>query len=340
MTTGAVLHRYFGISGVFTLSASLIWGVNTLFLLQAGLDIFGVFVAGAAFTAGNVLFEIPTGVLADTVGRRASLLVSAAILCAGTFAYVAIPHGPWTPLAPFVVASLGLGLSFYSGALEAWLVDALDASGFDGNLDAVFSRGAIVSGAAMLVGTLGGGLLGQLDLGLPFLARSALLAMAFAIALLGLADLGFRARPARLRDELPRGRRDHLARDPAVPRRPPAARGRGSDRGQGRPTQPVRGSGSGERGRAGRQTAHRRGGRLTEPWRAGPGHDGRSRGACAEIWARAALPARAAADPLPGCPGPRDGLARRLLPHRPARHTGRPADRNGGNRWRGIWWHS
>jgi MFS family permease len=200
VTSRAVLRRYFAIVGVFTLSASLIWGVNTLFLLEAGLDILGVFVAGAAFTAGNVLFEIPTGVVADTVGRRASLLLSAAILCASTLAYVAIPQTSWSPLAPFVVASmaLGLGFSFYSGALEAWLVDALAASGFAGSLDAVFSRGAIVSGAAMLIGTLGGGLLGQIDLGLPFLVRSALLALAFAIALIGLRDLGFRARPLRL----------------------------------------------------------------------------------------------------------------------------------------------
>jgi MFS family permease len=207
VTSGAVLRRYLAISGAVTLSASLIWGVNTLFLLEAGLDVLGVFVAGAAFTAGNVLFEIPTGVVADTVGRRVSLLLSAAVLCAATLAYVAIPHGPWSPLAPFVVASLGLGLgfSFYSGALEAWLVDALAASGFDGNLDAVFSRGAMVSGAAMLTGTLGGGLLGQLDLSLPFLVRSALLLVVFAIVLLGLRDLGFRARPLRLgtlREEL------------------------------------------------------------------------------------------------------------------------------------------
>jgi MFS family permease len=187
VTSGAVLRRYFAISGVFTLSASLIWGVNTLFLLEAGLDVFGVFVAGAAFTAGNVLFEIPTGVVADTLGRRISILCSAVILCIATLAYVAIPHGPWGLLAPFVVASLGLGLgfSFYSGALEAWLVDALAASGFQGNLDSVFSRGAIVSGAAMLIGTLAGGLLGQLDLALPFLARAALLVLVFAIALLG-----------------------------------------------------------------------------------------------------------------------------------------------------------
>jgi MFS family permease len=207
VTSGAVLRRYFAISGVFTLSASLIWGVNTLFLLEAGLDVFGVFVTGAAFTAGNVLFEIPTGVVADTLGRRISILCSAAILCAGTLAYVAIPHGSWSLLAAFVAASLalGLGFSFYSGALEAWLVDALAASDFDGTLDSVFSRGAIVSGAAMLIGTLAGGLLGQIDLGLPFLARAALLVLVFAIALLGLRDLGFHARPLRLgtlREEL------------------------------------------------------------------------------------------------------------------------------------------
>ncbi len=197
MTSRAVLRSYFAISGVYTLSASLIWGVNTLFLLAAGLDIFGVFVAGAAFTAGNVLFEIPTGVVADTVGRRASLLCSVAILSVGTLAYVAIPYLAWHPLVLFTLASvfLGLGFSFYSGALEAWLVDALAASGFAGDLDVVFSRGAMVSGAAMLIGTVGGGLLAQLDLGLPFLARSGLLALAFVLALLGMRDLGFAARP-------------------------------------------------------------------------------------------------------------------------------------------------
>jgi MFS family permease len=200
MTSKAVLRSYFAISGVYTLSASLIWGVNALFLLDSGLDIFGVFVAGAAFTAGNVLFEIPTGVVADTVGRRASFLWSVSVLSVGTLAYVGIPYLAWNPLVLFAVASvfLGLGFSFYSGALEAWLVDALDASGFDGELDAVFSRGAMVSGTAMLIGTVGGGLLGQLDLSLPFLARSGLLALAFVVALIGMRDLGFVARPLTL----------------------------------------------------------------------------------------------------------------------------------------------
>ena len=58
----------------------------------------------------------------------------------------------------------------------------------------MFSRGAMVSGAAMLIGTVGGGLLGQLDLSLPFVARSGLLALAFVLALFGMRDLGFHAR--------------------------------------------------------------------------------------------------------------------------------------------------
>ena len=59
-TPERVVRAYLAVSGLFTLSASVIWGVNTLFLLDAGLDIFEVFVANAAFTAGMVLFEIPT----------------------------------------------------------------------------------------------------------------------------------------------------------------------------------------------------------------------------------------------------------------------------------------
>jgi MFS family permease len=194
-TPERVVRAYLAVSGLFTLSASVIWGVNTLFLLDAGLDIFEVFVANAAFTAGMVLFEIPTGVVADTAGRRRSFLISAVVLAAGTLAYVAIAEAGGG-LFPFVVASLllGLGFSFYSGAVEAWLVDALAATGYAGELDRVFARGAMVSGAAMLVGTVGGGLLGNVDLAWPFVARAVLLAAAFLVGLRTMHDLGFTPR--------------------------------------------------------------------------------------------------------------------------------------------------
>jgi MFS family permease len=90
LSAQSVINNYLIISGLYTLAASLIWGVNTLFLLDAGLSIQGVFIANAAFTAGMAIFEIPTGVVADTVGRRISFLISVVILFVTTWGYVAI----------------------------------------------------------------------------------------------------------------------------------------------------------------------------------------------------------------------------------------------------------
>ncbi len=49
-----------------TLAASYIWGINTLFLLDGGLNNAEAFAANASFTAGMVILEVPTGVVADT----------------------------------------------------------------------------------------------------------------------------------------------------------------------------------------------------------------------------------------------------------------------------------
>ena len=67
-----------------TLAASLIWGINTLFLLDAGLTNTQAFAANAFFTAGLVLFEVPTGVIADTRGRRLSYLLGTLTLSVTT----------------------------------------------------------------------------------------------------------------------------------------------------------------------------------------------------------------------------------------------------------------
>jgi MFS family permease len=195
-----VIRGYLVISGLFTLSASLIWGINTLFLLHSGLSIFEVFVANAAFTAAMALFEIPTGVVADTLGRRVSFLLSEATLAVGTLAYVGVAaiHGG---LLLFCLAGviLGLGYTFYSGAVEAWAVDALKATGYQKELDGLFARASIVSSIAMITGTILGGVLGQISLSLPYLARALLILMAFGVGFLTMHDIGFTPRAMHLR---------------------------------------------------------------------------------------------------------------------------------------------
>src|SRR4051812_28423494 len=174
-----------------TLAASLIWGVNTIFLLDAGLTNFEAFAANAFFTAGMVLFEVPTGIVADSWGRRASYLLGTVPLALTTALYVWL----WRIEGPFwawAVSSvlIGLGFTFFSGATEAWLVDALRATGFTGSLDQVFARGQVFMGAGMLVGAGGGGYLAQFaGLAAPYLLRAAVLVLMFVLAAVLMRDL-------------------------------------------------------------------------------------------------------------------------------------------------------
>ena len=176
-----------------TLAASFIWGINTIFLLDAGLSNLEAFAANAFFTVGMVVFEVPTGIVADTIGRRASYLLGTVTLAASTLLYVLL----WqikAPLWEWALASmlLGLGFTFFSGAVEAWLVDALAATGFTGEIESVFGRGQIVTGAGMLVGSVAGGFVAaQVSLGAPFVMRGAVLAVMFVVAFRLMHDVGF-----------------------------------------------------------------------------------------------------------------------------------------------------
>jgi MFS family permease len=193
--SGRIIRTYLLITALFNLAASLIWGVDTLFKLHAGLDIFQVMLTNAAFTLGMVVFEIPTGVVADTLGRRVSLLLCIATLFVTTLLYVAIAWQGWG-FWPFAIVSvfLGLGYTFYTGAVDAWLVDALKASEYTEPLEPVFAKGQMVFGAAMLVGTLGGGLLGQIQLGVPYLVRAATFVPLFVLAWFWMREVGFTPR--------------------------------------------------------------------------------------------------------------------------------------------------
>jgi MFS family permease len=176
-----------------TLSASFIWGINTLFLLDAGLNNAEAFAANAFFTAGMVIFEVPTGALADLWGRRVSYLLGAATLLGSTLLYLAMWHAH-APLWGWAIASvvLGLGFTFFSGATEAWLVDALAASEFGGRLESVMARGQVVGGAAMLAGSVAGGAIAQAtNLGMPYVIRSVCLGLTLVAAFFLMRDIGF-----------------------------------------------------------------------------------------------------------------------------------------------------
>ena len=191
-----VQRTYLVLTLFTTLATSFIWGINTLFLLDAGLDNTQAFTVNAFFTVGQVLFEVPTGVVADTRGRRFSFLLGSATLLFSTLLYLVM----WqvrAGLLGWALASilLGLGFTFFSGATEAWLVDALKATGFRGTLESVFAKAQIVSGVAMLTGSVLGGVIAQVtNIGVPYLVRAGLLGVTLVIAFLFMHDIGFAPR--------------------------------------------------------------------------------------------------------------------------------------------------
>src|SRR5437667_9696820 len=111
-----ILRVYFALTLLSTFASSFIWGINTLFLLDAGLSVTQAFAANAFFTAGEVLFEVPTGIVADTAGRRMSYLLGSATLFVSTLLYLWMwrAHGPFWAWAAIAVL-LGLGFTFFSG---------------------------------------------------------------------------------------------------------------------------------------------------------------------------------------------------------------------------------
>jgi MFS family permease len=221
-TPASIQRTYFTLLLGNTLAASLIWGINTIFLLDAGLSNLEAFAANAFFTAGMVIFEVPTGIVADTVGRRASYLLGTLTLTGSTLLYVLL----WQIDAPFwqwAVVSLliGLGFTFFSGAVEAWLVDALSATGFTGAMESVFGRGQIVTGVGMLTGSVAGGLIAQqVSLGMPFVLRGLILLVMFAVAIRVMHDVGFTpdkgSRPLNEMRRIAAASVDHGWRVPAV----------------------------------------------------------------------------------------------------------------------------
>src|SRR3970282_840192 len=95
--SGPVQRIYLTLELLHTLAASFIWGINTLFLLDAGLSNAQAFAAQAFFTAGLVLVEVPTGVVSDTRVRRTSYLLGTLTLAVSTLLYLWM----WRISAPF-----------------------------------------------------------------------------------------------------------------------------------------------------------------------------------------------------------------------------------------------
>lgn len=197
-------HLFYTLLAGTSLAASLIWGIDTLMLLDAGLSNTAVFAVAAGFSVGMLLAEIPTGVIADVWGRRTSFVLGCLLLASSTLLYISLWYLKGPLWAWIVIAGvMGISYSFFTGALEAWIVDALNTEGRHTDIEQVLGRGQAVMGSAMLLGSIGGGVLAQVaSFGWPYFVRTALLVTCMLLGGLCMRELGFKPNTAAARQPL------------------------------------------------------------------------------------------------------------------------------------------
>ena len=118
---------------------ALAFTVNMVyFVTTAKLDPLQLVLVGTSLEVSIFVFEIPTGIVADTVSRRLSVILGVFLMGIGTFLSGLIPV-----FIPILIAQViwGLGYTFTSGALDAWISDEVGEE----NAGAIFLHGAKVS---------------------------------------------------------------------------------------------------------------------------------------------------------------------------------------------------
>jgi MFS transporter, DHA3 family, tetracycline resistance protein len=175
-------------SGVLALLRSLHFtAVVFYYVTVVGLNPFQLVLVGTTLMTVILVGEVPTGVVADTYSRRLSVIIGVALMGAGFLVEGAVAH-----FAAVLAAQViwGLGATFTSGALEAWIADELGGA----DLDVIYLRGSQIGSAGALVGIAGSVALAGVRLNLPLIVSGlGLLALAAFLAL-AMPERGFTPR--------------------------------------------------------------------------------------------------------------------------------------------------
>jgi MFS family permease len=165
---------------------SLGWTVAAVFFVtELEMSPLELVLTGTAMEVAYFLFEVPTGIVADTYSRRASIVV--AMLVMG-LAFVATGLAPGVAVVLLAAALMGFGWTFKSGAEDAWLADEVGVENVAHpyQLGAQFARGGALVGIVAAVG------LALVDLRLPIIAGGLTMVLLGIVLALVMPETGFR----------------------------------------------------------------------------------------------------------------------------------------------------
>lgn len=145
-----------------------------------GLSMKDIMVLQAIYSVAIVVLEIPSGYMADVIGRRKTLIFGVIFGTAG-FATYSLSHG----FTGFLVAEviLGIGQSCISGADSAILYDSLLEKGHREKYTRYEGRVTSLGNVAEAVAGILGGLLAGITLRVPYIAQTVVTLMALPAAI-------------------------------------------------------------------------------------------------------------------------------------------------------------
>ncbi len=154
--------------------------VQVAFALSRGLSIVQVMLLATVYCAVVIFTEVPTGALADRLGRRATMMAGAVAMVAACVVYL-LAYG----FVSFAIANglAALSMTLCSGADSAYLYDMLYDHGRGHEYPRREGTASAWHQAGQAVAFLAGGFLGARNLALPYLATAGVAVMAFFIAL-------------------------------------------------------------------------------------------------------------------------------------------------------------
>lgn len=144
--------------------------IIVLFYQDNGLKMQDIFVLQAIYSIVIVILEIPSGYLADVLGRKTTLIIGTILGFCG-FVIYSLSYDFWGFLTAEI--TMGIGTSLVSGADSAMLYDTLKAGNQKEKYLKFEGKMVSIGNAAEAVAGILGGLLAEISLRTPFYAQTA-----------------------------------------------------------------------------------------------------------------------------------------------------------------------
>jgi DHA3 family tetracycline resistance protein-like MFS transporter len=188
------LGVYLILEGASSLLFALVFTVNMVYQVTVvDLNPFQLVLVGTLLETVVFLFEVPTGIVADTYSRRLSVIIGMVLIGFGFMIEGVVPRFEAVLCSQVL---WGIGATFTSGATEAWIADEVG----EAHAGPAFMRGAQAGLIGGLVGIPLSAGLGSLSIQVPIVLGGVLFVLLGVFLVIVMPEAGFTRRPSAERE--------------------------------------------------------------------------------------------------------------------------------------------